>query len=141
MWLRVCKNIGQAGKPVALFYARGWLQNMEPCIERSYFDCFSPSLSDKDPKLESSFIIHTFSYNARQFWNNVLVIEECVLSPSGSAFWGRAVMQFLDARLAQLLCRAAQLRASFWRGEWCRRSFVARIGDDQIVRAEIGFFR
>lgn len=37
-WLRVCKNIGQAGKPVALFHSGGLPQHIEPCIERRYFD-------------------------------------------------------------------------------------------------------
>lgn len=36
-WLRVCKNIGHAGKPVALFHAGGLPQNIEPCVERRYF--------------------------------------------------------------------------------------------------------
>ena len=38
MWLRVCKNIGQAGKPVALFHSGGLPQHIEPCVERRYFD-------------------------------------------------------------------------------------------------------
>ena len=37
MWLRVCKNIGQAGKPIALFNSGGLPQNVEPCVERRYF--------------------------------------------------------------------------------------------------------
>ena len=37
IWLRVCKNIGQAGKPVALFHAGGLPQHIEPCVERRYF--------------------------------------------------------------------------------------------------------
>lgn len=37
MWLRVCKNIGQAGKPVVLFHAGGLPQHIEPCVERRYF--------------------------------------------------------------------------------------------------------
>ncbi|WP_420630195.1 nucleoside kinase [Candidatus Leptofilum sp.] len=36
-WLRVCKNVGQAGKPVALFHSGGLPQNIEPCVERRYF--------------------------------------------------------------------------------------------------------
>lgn len=37
MWLRVCKNIGQSGKPV-LLSANGMIpQNVEPCVERRYF--------------------------------------------------------------------------------------------------------
>lgn len=37
-WLRVCKNIGQAGRPVVLFGAGlGVPENIEPCIERRYF--------------------------------------------------------------------------------------------------------
>ncbi len=36
-WLRVCKNIGQAGKPVVLFHAGGLPQHIEPCVERRYF--------------------------------------------------------------------------------------------------------
>jgi hypothetical protein len=37
-WLRVCKNIGQSGRPVALFGAGfGVPDNIEPCIERRYF--------------------------------------------------------------------------------------------------------
>lgn len=37
MWLRVCKNIGQSGRPV-LLSANGMIpQNVEPCIERRYF--------------------------------------------------------------------------------------------------------
>jgi hypothetical protein len=37
-WLRVCKNIGQSGRPVALFGAGvGVPQNLESCIERRYF--------------------------------------------------------------------------------------------------------
>src|SRR5690606_10189615 len=34
---RVCKNIGQAGKPVALFHAGGLPPHIEPCVERRYF--------------------------------------------------------------------------------------------------------
>ena len=37
-WLRVCKNISQSGRPVALFGAGiGVPENIEPCIERRYF--------------------------------------------------------------------------------------------------------
>lgn len=37
-WLRMCKNIGQSGRPVALFGAgTGVPENMEPRIERRYF--------------------------------------------------------------------------------------------------------
>jgi gluconate kinase len=36
MWLRVCKNISQAGKPVLLCGA-GLPAQFEPCIERRYF--------------------------------------------------------------------------------------------------------
>jgi hypothetical protein len=37
-WLRMCKNIGQSGRPVVLFGAGvGVPENMEPCIERRYF--------------------------------------------------------------------------------------------------------
>jgi predicted ABC-type ATPase len=36
-WLRVCKNIGQSGRPVVLFGAGvGVPENMETCIERRY---------------------------------------------------------------------------------------------------------
>lgn len=36
-WLRVCKNIGQSGRPVVLFGAGiGVPENMEPCLERRY---------------------------------------------------------------------------------------------------------
>jgi broad-specificity NMP kinase len=38
MWLRVCKNIGQAGKPVALFHSGGLPQHIEPCVERRCFN-------------------------------------------------------------------------------------------------------
>ncbi len=38
MWLRVCKNISQAGRPVVLFGAgMGVPENIEPCLERRYF--------------------------------------------------------------------------------------------------------
>jgi hypothetical protein len=34
-WLRMCKNIGQAGRPVVLFGAgMGVPANLEPCVER-----------------------------------------------------------------------------------------------------------
>jgi hypothetical protein len=37
-WLRMCKNIGQAGRPVVLFGAGvGVPANLEGCIERRYF--------------------------------------------------------------------------------------------------------
>lgn len=36
-WLRVCKNIGQSGKPVVLFHSGGLPQHIEPCVERRYF--------------------------------------------------------------------------------------------------------
>lgn len=37
-WLRMCKNIGQAGQPVVLFGAGvGVPANLEPCVERRYF--------------------------------------------------------------------------------------------------------
>ncbi len=38
LWLRVCKNIHQSGRPVVLFGAgTGVPENMEPCVERRYF--------------------------------------------------------------------------------------------------------
>ena len=38
MWLRLCKNISQSGRPVVLFGAgMGVPENMEPCVERRYF--------------------------------------------------------------------------------------------------------
>lgn len=38
MWLRMCKNISQAGQPVVLFGAgTGVPMNIEPCVERRYF--------------------------------------------------------------------------------------------------------
>jgi energy-coupling factor transporter ATP-binding protein EcfA2 len=38
LWLRMCKNISQAGKPVVLFGAgTGVPMNIEPCVERRYF--------------------------------------------------------------------------------------------------------
>ena len=38
MWLRLAKNIGQAGRPVALVGAGFAVpDNLEPCIERRYF--------------------------------------------------------------------------------------------------------
>ena len=36
-WLRLAKNIGQAGRPVALFMAGATPRAVEPCIERRYF--------------------------------------------------------------------------------------------------------
>lgn len=37
-WLRMCKNIGQSGRPVVLFGAgTGVPHNLEPCVERRYF--------------------------------------------------------------------------------------------------------
>jgi broad-specificity NMP kinase len=37
-WLRLAKNIGQSGRPVALFNAgAGVPSNIEPCVERRYF--------------------------------------------------------------------------------------------------------
>jgi len=37
-WLRVAKNISQAGKPMVLFGAgMGVPENIEPCVERRYF--------------------------------------------------------------------------------------------------------
>jgi len=37
-WLRLCKNIGQAGRPVVLFGAGvGVPANLETCVERRYF--------------------------------------------------------------------------------------------------------
>jgi hypothetical protein len=36
-WLRMCKNISQAGKSVALLCAGGTPENVEPCVERRYF--------------------------------------------------------------------------------------------------------
>jgi len=37
-WLRLAKNIGQSGRPVALFGAGFAVpQNVEPCVERRYF--------------------------------------------------------------------------------------------------------
>jgi len=37
-WLRVCKNISQSGRPVALFGAgMGVPENIENCVERRYF--------------------------------------------------------------------------------------------------------
>jgi len=37
-WLRLCKNIGQAGRPVVLFGAgAGAPSNLEPLVERRYF--------------------------------------------------------------------------------------------------------
>jgi hypothetical protein len=38
LWLRICKNIAQSGRPVVLFGAgMGVPENIEPCIERRYF--------------------------------------------------------------------------------------------------------
>ena len=38
MWLRVCKNISQSGRPVVLFGAgMGVPRNIEQCVERRYF--------------------------------------------------------------------------------------------------------
>ncbi len=38
LWLRVCKNIAQSGRPVVLFGAgAGVPENIEPCLERRYF--------------------------------------------------------------------------------------------------------
>jgi ribose 1,5-bisphosphokinase PhnN len=38
IWLRICKNIAQAGRPVVLFGAgAGVPDNLEPCVERRYF--------------------------------------------------------------------------------------------------------
>ena len=37
-WLRLCKNISQSGRPVALFCAGGIPENVEGCVERRYFD-------------------------------------------------------------------------------------------------------
>ncbi len=37
-WLRVCKNISQAGRPVVIFNAgMGVPENIEQCVERRYF--------------------------------------------------------------------------------------------------------
>src|SRR5205085_6497200 len=37
-WLRLCKNIGQAGRPIVLFGAGvGVPANLEACVERRYF--------------------------------------------------------------------------------------------------------
>ena len=36
-WLRLAKNIAQAGRPVALFMSGGLPQNVDPCIESRYF--------------------------------------------------------------------------------------------------------
>jgi hypothetical protein len=55
-WLRVCKNIAQSGRPVALFGAgMGVPRNLENCIERRYFPaihylalvCSDESLSER----------------------------------------------------------------------------------------------
>ncbi len=38
LWLRMCKNISQSGRPVVLFGAGlGVPDNIEPCVERRYF--------------------------------------------------------------------------------------------------------
>jgi hypothetical protein len=38
VWLRMCKNIAQSGRPVVLFGAGfGVPHNIEPCVERRYF--------------------------------------------------------------------------------------------------------
>lgn len=38
LWLRLCKNIAQSGRPVVLFGAGvGVLDNLENCVERRYF--------------------------------------------------------------------------------------------------------
>jgi hypothetical protein len=40
LWLRMCKNIAQSGRPVVLFGAGvGVPENMERCVERRYFSC------------------------------------------------------------------------------------------------------
>jgi hypothetical protein len=36
-WLRICKNISQAGKPVLSISAGAIPANVEPCVERRYF--------------------------------------------------------------------------------------------------------
>lgn len=37
-WLRLAKNINQSGRPAVLFNAGAIPPNIEPCIERRYFD-------------------------------------------------------------------------------------------------------
>jgi hypothetical protein len=36
-WLRICRNISQAGKPVLSISAGAIPANVEPCVERRYF--------------------------------------------------------------------------------------------------------
>jgi DNA-directed RNA polymerase subunit RPC12/RpoP len=40
-WLRMAKNINQAGRPTVLFNAGAIPQNVEPCVERRYFSISS----------------------------------------------------------------------------------------------------
>src|SRR5215208_6683947 len=56
LWLRLCKNISQSGRPVVLFGAgAGVPENLEGCIERRYFSamhylalvCSDSSLSER----------------------------------------------------------------------------------------------
>ena len=81
MWLRLCKNISQSGKPVVLFSAgMGVPENMEPCVERRYFSelhylaltCDDEVLADrlrKRPKWRASAEEEHVSFN-RWFKDN-----------------------------------------------------------------------
>jgi predicted kinase len=53
-WLRLAKNIGQAGRPVAVFMAGATPQHVESCIERRYFSATHYlALTCKDDLLRS----------------------------------------------------------------------------------------
>jgi len=69
-WLRLAKNISQAGRPVVLFGAGlGVPENIEPCIERRYFsNIFYLSLYCSDNELENRL-------KNRPQWRNCSSVE------------------------------------------------------------------
>ncbi len=63
LWLRVCKNIAQSGRPVALFGAGiGVPENIEPCLERRYFSSVYYLALTCDPEVQRA------RYYSRPSW-------------------------------------------------------------------------
>ena len=58
IWLRVCKNIAQSGRPVALFGAgMGVPENIEPCLERRYFSDVCYLALTCDPRVQTERLL------------------------------------------------------------------------------------
>ncbi len=107
LWLRLCKNLAQAGRPVALFGAGFAVpDNIEPCVERRYFSaihylalvCSEEELAARlraRPTWRASgddaFVLNSIGYNrwimanADQTQPAITLLDTTVCSPEQTA--------------------------------------------------------